>query len=123
MKDYSKYKKGWDRREAKEKKEAEKERKEALRSAKYVSEILAKQFNVNKVILFGSALQPGYFTRHSDIDIAVAGLEKTRYFEALGELMLKCDRAIDLKPIEDATPLLQEKISSGKVLYEKRKNT
>ena len=123
MKEFEKYKKIWEKRELLERKKLERERIKALETAEKISETLARRYNVTRVILFGSVLDPDSFHSRSDIDIAVEGLKKTRYFEALGELMMKYDRNIDLKPVEELTGLMLKKISLGRILYEKRKNT
>lgn len=45
------------------------------------------------------------------------------YFQAVGELLLEAgDFNVDIIPFEDATPAMKEKVLSGKVIYEKRRN-
>ncbi len=117
-----KYKKYWDEREARENIAGEKFRKKALREAKYLKDILVKEFPVEKVVLFGSVLEAGRFRDDSDIDIAVAGLPKKLYFRALARLMMESSFEVDLKPVEDVSELLRQRIQKGKVIYEKREN-
>jgi len=60
---------------------------------------LAKQillrFGCREVYVFGSLVE-GDFDENSDIDIAVVGLAKSRFFAAYGELMEQLRRSVDL---------------------------
>jgi predicted nucleotidyltransferase len=114
------YKKNWAEKAKKDKLTREKLWHDALRVAKKLSDILSKDFHVKKVILFGSILDKDGFKEGSDIDIAVEGLSRDLYFAALGRLMMESPFDIDLKPAEDVSYLLKQRISKGKVLYEKR---
>ncbi len=89
-------------------------RKAALR----LTDILVREYQARRVILIGSLTDAERFDLHSDIDIAVEGLESDRYFPALGKL-LECadDFEVDLVPVEKATPRMKNKISHGEVLY------
>jgi len=42
------------------------------------------------------------------------------YFTALARLMMQSSFDVDLKPVEDVSDLLRQRISKGKILYEKR---
>jgi len=117
------YKKYWDRRAAEEEIAKEKIRAKAIREAKHLKDILVKEFSVKKVVLFGSVLEAGRFKENSDIDIAVAGLPKKLYFRALSRLMMESTFEIDLKPVEDVSELLRQRIKKGKVIYEKTENS
>lgn len=70
--------------------------------------------------MFGSILDKDGFREGSDIDMAVEGLPVELYFAALGRLIMESPFDVDLKPIEDASVLLKQRILKGKVLYEKR---
>ncbi len=57
-------------------------------------EILLK-FGCREIYIFGSLIE-GNFTDNSDIDIAVVGLPKSKFFTAYGELIEKLSRSVDL---------------------------
>ncbi len=116
----AKYKEYWDKRRAEEDIAGEKIRIKAVREAKHLKDILVKEFPVEKVVLFGSVLEAGRFREDSDIDIAVGGLPKKLYFKALARLMMESDFEVDLKPVEDVSELLRQRIQKGKIIYEKR---
>jgi len=115
-----KYKKYWDEKASQDRIAREKLRQQALKISKRLGEILVSEFHAKKVVLFGSVLEKSYFKEGSDIDIAVEGLSKELYFAALGRLMMESPFNIDLKPVEDVSYLLKQRISKGKVLYEER---
>jgi predicted nucleotidyltransferase len=48
-----------------------------------------------EVYLFGSFAE-GSYTSESDIDIAIVGLEKSKFFQVYGEIISKVSRDIDL---------------------------
>lgn len=120
LKEYKKY---WDGLAYREKIKREKLRKEALKASERLKKILTEEFQVKKVVLFGSILEEGCFDEFSDIDIAVEGLPKDEYFSALAKLMAETSFDIDLKPIEDLSYLLKQRIEKGRILYEKRENS
>ncbi len=76
--------------------------------------------DVTKLVVFGSLVRPGYFTKISDVDIAVTNLPNLRYWDALLWLE-KCleFEDIDLVRTEDARPGILKFIELGVVLYEK----
>jgi predicted nucleotidyltransferase len=68
-----------------------------------VAEILAQEFGVSRVVLFGS-LTRGDARPDSDIDLAVEGLPPERTFRALARAAEVAGRQVDLVPIESARP-------------------
>jgi predicted nucleotidyltransferase len=87
-------------------------RQRARQVAQQAAARLKQEFAVDKVALFGSVVQPALFHIHSDIDLAVWGLDERRYFRAVGMLQgLDSEFAIDLVPFEDAAPSLQHTIT------------
>jgi predicted nucleotidyltransferase len=79
----------------------EKLRRKKLRKVK---QLLKKYFSgkeVKRVYITGSLARQGAFMKRSDIDIAVEGLDHTRYFEVFGELEELLDtEKIDLIEME-----------------------
>lgn len=114
------YKKYWDKKAVRDKMAGEKLRLEAERISERLKEILVREFRVKKVVLFGSVLCRGCFKEDSDIDIAVEGLPRHMYFAAAARLMMESPFFVDLKPTEDVTYLLKQRIAKGRILYEKR---
>jgi len=72
------------------------------------------------VWVFGSATEPAAFRRHSDLDLAVAGLPPEAHIAALGQVEQVVDAAlarageaglaIDLVRLEDLDPHWQDRI-------------
>ncbi len=57
----------------------EEQRMKALQETKKLSVVLAKKFPYERAYLFGSVLKKGRFTRHSDIDVVIKGLDGTLF--------------------------------------------
>lgn len=58
-----------------------------LEQAKRAAALLKQEFGAQEVFLFGSLLSPELVHPESDIDLAVWGLNRDRYCEAVGELL------------------------------------
>jgi len=81
-----------------------------------------KKYDVEKIILYGSICERENFHKRSDIDIAVVGLQDQFFFKAFGELMMKLDFEIDLKPYEQLDLLMKDRIlKKGEVIYVRKK--
>jgi predicted nucleotidyltransferase len=81
-------------------------------------DILANQFQANKIILFGS-LAKGKFTQTSDIDLAVAGIPTCDYFKAFADLNFLSKFEVDLKPLEELdSHFYQRVMETGQVIYD-----
>jgi hypothetical protein len=79
-------------------------------------DLLIARHGARTVRLFGS-LAVGDFTEHSDVDLAVEGLDGSRYFAALSELMTLFGGPVDLVPMERAAASLRDRIAvEGKPL-------
>jgi predicted nucleotidyltransferase len=61
------------------------------------------------VYAFGSVVS-GRTTAGSDLDLAVAGLPRSAYFAALGELMRTLPCEVDLVRLEEAPESLRERV-------------
>ncbi len=55
---------------------------------------LSKKYQVKKVLLFGSSLDPAKEGR--DIDLAVEGIDPREFFDYYGDLLLKLSKPVDL---------------------------
>jgi hypothetical protein len=70
---------------------------------------LLVRLGARRVFLFGS-LATGSVTETSDVDLAVEGLPREAYLEALGGLMALFRAAVDLVRLEGAPDKLLERV-------------
>ena len=56
--------------------------------------LLARQYGVHKVLLFGSSAEGQKEAR--DIDLGVIGIEPRRFFKFYGDLMFSLSKPVDL---------------------------
>ncbi len=92
-----------------------------MQEAKRLSTLLSQHFSYERLYLFGSIVRDRGFTRHSDIDLVIKGLDRHLFLKAYALFIKESDFPIDLKPWE----LLDEQTrqcveTEGMVLYEKR---
>jgi predicted nucleotidyltransferase len=75
-------------------------------------------FGATKIYLFGSTLRLKGFHSHSDIDLAVDGIDPKRYFSAVGQALMMSDEfSVDLLEISACRPELKEIIlKEGRML-------
>lgn len=80
--------------------------------------LLREQFGATQVAAFGSLVHGYWFSRASDIDVAVWGLQADDYFVAVAKLQdLSPEFEIDLVTVEHCKPELREIIArEGKQL-------
>lgn len=86
------------------------------------SQKLAKKYEVKKIYLFGS-LAEGLFSKGSDVDLAVEGMNFEDYLKALAENRKVKGVHLDILHLDFCKPLLKRKILEGKetkVLYERK---
>lgn len=82
---------------------------------------LGETYGVNRVWLFGSLVDESRrVTLHTDIDLAAEGLPPRQYYGAVGRLLSRASRRVDLVEIESAQPALVEKIrATGVLIFER----
>ncbi len=102
---------------------AEKQRESALRRerawevTRAAARLLKEQFGAARVMVFGSLTRTGLFDQHSDVDLAVGGLDERLYLRALSCLLdLDPEIPVDLAEIETARPALRAAIEREGVL-------
>lgn len=114
------YIKYWQNKIIKEKEKQKKEKRKAREVLSKIKQVLITEFQVDKIILFGSLLTDK-FDEESDIDLAVKGIKKSDFFRAfalVNDLGIKY--MIDLKPLEDLEPYFLDKVlTKGECIYEK----
>ncbi len=93
----------------------------AREEARRLAQILADEFGVTRVYLFGSFAW-GVETRpDSDLDLAVEGLPPEQFFLAYSRLMDASRYEVDLKPLENLFSRLHNRVlQSGLVVYERQ---
>ncbi len=76
--------------------------------------ILKQEFGAERVVLFGSMLNPERVTWRSDIDLAVWGLPEVDYFRAVGRVLdVDPNFSVDLVEVQHARPSILEGIHEG----------
>ena len=79
---------------------------------------ISKEFDVEKVFLFGSCLES--VETANDIDIAVKGIKAKDFFKYYGRISMAVDDEVDLVDLDDIREHLQKRIlSKGKIIYER----
>lgn len=84
----------------------------ALEVARDGAELLRTSFGARRVAVFGSLVaSPQTFDGHSDVDLAVWGLDEAVFFRAVAQLLaLEPGMDVDLVRYEDASPSLRDRI-------------
>ena len=94
-------------------------RERAWQVAKQAAAILKDQFAVTQVIVFGSLARGDLFHAHSDVDLAVLGLDERQYYRAIGCILsLEPTIPIDIVRMEDVPATLQATIKNEGVVLE-----
>lgn len=88
----------------------EQRQRQGWKVAQQAAVLLKDHFHGQQVWLFGSMLTLHRVHPHSDIDLAVKGLEPTRYLEAVVALLELSEFSVDLVQLEYAQPSLLETI-------------
>ncbi|MCB8942406.1 MAG: nucleotidyltransferase domain-containing protein [Ardenticatenaceae bacterium] len=101
-----------------DKKARQERQKLAHQIAHQASKLLKEEFDVTKVVLFGSLAHQHWFSHSSDIDLAVWGLTKSDYFLAVARLQeLSTEFKIDLVDINNCSVSLYQVIQrEGQIL-------
>lgn len=81
---------------------------------------LAKQFNVTKLILFGSSLDS--FENSNDVDFACDGLYDKGFFRFGASLEKLLNKQVDLVPMQPASKFIEHITTHGRILYESTTN-
>lgn len=76
---------------------------------------IAKRYNVSKLYLFGSNLDPKRIP--DDIDLAVEGISESLFFKFYGELIFSLSKPVDLIDLKKKSLLNDMVKSEGILLY------
>jgi predicted nucleotidyltransferase len=83
----------------------------AWKVANKASVILKNEFNANRVVLFGSVIDPTCFDSNSDIDLAVAGIPDERFYAAVAAIMDQIiEFKVDIIDLNDCKDYLRKEI-------------
>jgi len=111
MIDVAPYVKYLSQRKARESLFVSEKREEAWQIAQNISRVLKQKYGVETVYVFGSVLKADYFTKHSDIDIAIQNISPQSYWRALSEAnALAGEFQIDLVDMNDCRDSIRQSI-------------
>jgi predicted nucleotidyltransferase len=92
------------------------EREKLLARIREAAKILKSRFGASRVILFGSLASIEWFTRDSDVDLAVEGLKASDYWKAWRSTEdIIGDRLVDFIELETAGESLKKTIQRSGV--------
>lgn len=103
------YVEGWRRRGAAPEETDHQLAEQAWEEVRRAARLLVEEFGVTRVVVFGS-LARGRFREGSDIDLAVEGLPPSEFIRADARLAWELSLPIDLKPLDECSPLLRRHI-------------
>ena len=70
-----------------------------------------KQFNCSQVTAFGLMVHPDFFHAHSDVDLAVRGIQEHSYLKAIAAVTsLSSNVLVDVIVVEEASDSLRQVI-------------
>ncbi|KAA3617598.1 MAG: nucleotidyltransferase domain-containing protein [Calditrichaeota bacterium] len=76
---------------------------------------ISKKYNVKKVLLFGSSIEP--YTKANDIDLAVEGVEPRNFYKYCGELLFGLSKPVDVVDLSKKSRFTDFITRKGVVLY------
>ncbi len=77
---------------------------------------IAKNYNVNRILLFGSSADPSVTDPH-DIDLGVEGIPPEQYFRFYGDLMMRLSKPVDLVDLAQEGRFVSLVLRDGVQLY------
>ena len=84
----------------------------------HIIDIIA-EFNVEKVVLFGSLIDKEKFTESSDIDIGLIGLDKNDFFKLYSRLTDRIPWPIDLVDLDEDPKFKIKILERGEIIYDR----
>lgn len=116
---YQSYIDAWKARARRERQERQEREHAARAKAEKLARILAQEYQVRKVVLFGSLARSGEYDARSDIDLAVEGLPAHAHLEAIERLERESGLRVDLVDLADANDRVLRAVErEGSPLYE-----
>lgn len=80
---------------------------------------LAREFNVERIYLFGSALKK-MEKDCGDIDIGIEGLKPEFFYKFHGQLLMQLNKPVDIVEMEDQNSITYLIQDEGAVIYERK---
>jgi len=113
------YRENFLKRIEEEKKRNKERRSKALRDIERIKKYLVEEAKVREIYIFGSILKNN-FGKNSDIDIAVSGLEETKFFPVYSNLDNFTDFSVELVDLDEKDNFFRREIRKrGKKIYER----
>lgn len=109
----------WLAAQEKQKQEKEASRSTVLQELDDALKRLETEYAWTDLYLFGSVTKNGRFGESSDVDIAIKGLEKNRFYAFVGELSSILNRSVDVVNLEECG--FSEKIIAGGLKWSPKK--
>ena len=81
--------------------ELEKKRAAVLQQVQEALTSLSRHYHWDEAYIFGSVVKKGRFQSHSDIDIAVRGLNRFEYYAFIGEISERLNKRVDVVLFEE----------------------
>ena len=107
----ARYRTAAQKRQQQEQPEIDKRREKAWMAARRAAQLLREQFQVTRLVVFGSLARETGFNRWSDVDIAAWGLAPEDTFRAIGAVMdLDTDVPVNLVDVNTARDSLLAEI-------------
>ena len=107
----ARYRAAAQKRQQREQPEIDKRREKAWMAARRAAKLLQEQFQVTRLVIFGSLARETGFNRWSDVDIAAWGLAPEDTFRAIGAVMdLDTDVPVNLVDVNTARDTLLAEI-------------
>lgn len=75
----------------------------------------AKEYGVQEIILFGSALRDPQSA--NDIDLGVLGIQPQKFFAFYGDLLMKLHKPVDLVDLSESSKFTALILKRGKKIY------
>lgn len=76
---------------------------------------ILKELGCKEIFLFGSVVT-GNYTKYSDIDLAITGCPKEKYYYAIGKLYSELEHEIDLVNLDKNTTFVKNLKQSGEFI-------
>jgi predicted nucleotidyltransferase len=107
------YRAGVARREAESRRRRAAQMERAWKVANAAAVVLRTKYGATRVAIFGSLTHPARFHVHSDVDLAVWGIDERAYLRAVADVTaLDATMLVDLVRAEEAAPSLLVTIES-----------
>ena len=107
----ARYRAAAQKRQQQEQPEIDKRREKAWMAARRAAKLLQEQFQVTRLVVFGSLARDTGFNRWSDVDIAAWGIAPEDTFRAIGAVMdLDTDVPVNLVDVNTARDSLLAEI-------------